>query len=181
MYLNYLIIAILALLGTAAIAAVVVLLIMHKKHKAVAAANGNNDNAAYIKKRRTNIIIIVVILAVFITGAIIYFTANKQPDNSRFYGTYKCQVQQGEYDTTYKIVLAEPQTQGIYLYCGEYSATSTNPTSSFSYHIQHTISGKNITISFNRGNTISGAFDDNGNLLINKIGKQTDLLFIKIQ
>ncbi len=180
MYLNYLIIAILALLGTAAIAAVVVLLIMHKKHKAVAAANGNNDNAAYIKKRRTNIII-VVILAVFISGAIICFTANKQPDHSQYYGTYECQVQQGKYKTTYKIVIAEPKKRGIYLYCGEYFATSTNPTFSFSYGIEHTISGKNITIHFDRGNTISGAFDDNGNLLINKIGKQTDLLFIKIQ
>ena len=145
MYLSYSIIAILALLGIVTISAVIVLVVMLKRHKHAVAANGNNDNATYIKKHRTNIIVIIVILAVFIAGAFIYFTANKTPDNSRFYGTYECQVQQGEYATTYKIVLAEPQTQGIYFYCGEYSATSTNPTFSFSYGIEHTILGGLLT------------------------------------
>lgn len=142
----------------------------------------NTEQNTKNSKPKTNTIVVLVIIAIAVVGIIVYFTQNRQEDISKYYGTYECQVYQGEARTTYRITLNEGVNvgkAGEYL-SGTYSATSTNVSFSFSYNTTYSIKDGKITIKFNQGQTISGTFD-NGTLIINAIGEQRNLVFTKVQ
>lgn len=175
-----------AILVIGAITAIIVLAVKKKTRSKNLPAGQNSDPSMVAAKQnpkwKTTLIVVVSIALIFVIGGILYFTLNKEPDLSKYYGTYECQVQQGNAETTYRIVINEPQDYGggAKFYSGSYSASSTNSSFSFNYFITYTISGSSISISFNQGNTLSGSFTADGNLIVNSIGEQRDLIFFKV-
>lgn len=187
MWSNWSIIGVVALIAIAAIIAIIIAVVVVKvkaQNKNLSVTQGG-ENAAVAAKRKsklkTNIIIAVSIIALIVAGIAVTVIQNRKADISEYYGVYECQVEQGEAHTIYRISIDEPlDLNGVKAYWGTYSASSSNANFGFNYTMEYSIKDGNITIKFNQGQTISGTFTD-GNLIINLIGSQTNLFFLKIK
>lgn len=184
MWSNWLIIGVVALIAIAAIIATIIIVVIKTQNKNLSVTQSGENAAIAAKKKtklKTYIIIAVTVIALIVAGIVVTVVQNKKEDISEYYGIYECQVEQGEAHTTYCISIDKPlDFNGVKAYWGTYSARSSNASFGFNYTMEYSIKDGNITIKFNQGQTISGTFR-NGNLIINLIGSQTNLLFIKIK
>jgi len=187
MWSNWLIIGVVVLIAIAAIIATIITVVIVKvkaRNKNLSVSQNGENTAVAAKKKsklKTNIIIAVTVIALIVAGIVVTVVQNRKADISEYYGTYECQVEQGEAHTTYRISIDEPlDLNGVKAYWGTYSASSSNASFGFNYTMEYSIKDSNITIKFNQGQTIAGTFTD-GNLIINLIGSQSNLLFIKVK
>lgn len=175
---------IIALIAIAAIIAIIIIVVVRMRNKNISVSQSGENAAVTAKKKsklKTNIIIAVTIIALIVAGIVVTVVQNRKADISEYYGIYECQVEQGEAHTTYRISIDKPlDLNGVKAYWGTYSASSSNANFGFNYSTEYSIKDGKITIKFNQGQTISGTFTD-GNLIINLIGSQTNLLFLKIK